>query len=236
MQFSSQMEAQRFLLRMVPKGYHWWLSGIENDKTALVNRNQKYAEFYGCDLAPAQKSYRKKKGLANTLFFSAALPPDQLDGGYIWFLIATDGLGQIRENSKLKDARTNPGRVVWGDYVMYEAPRHRLEGGGTRWSWYLKPDIQKQLDFYVGKLLKESPDQLKAFFEMQCKRPMHHGVRHFLNRIIKRAHQNFCKMYPGKKWIARDPTYPLPLITEFKSYPLQRPKGLGLMRLNQVGP
>lgn len=217
MQFNSQMEAQRFLLRMVPKGYHWWLSGIEADRTALDNRHQKYAEFYGCDLAPARKAYRKKKGLANTHFFSVALPLDQLDGGYIWFLIATDGLGPIRENSKLKDARANAGRLVWNDYVMYEAPRHRLEGGGTRWSWYIQPDVQKQLDYYVGKLLKESPDQLKGFFEMQIKRPLHHGIRHFISRLIKRAHHNFSRMYPDKKWVARDPAHPLPIITEFKA-------------------
>ncbi len=54
-----------------------------------------------------------------------------------------------------------------------------------------------------------------------------HGVRHFISHSIKRANHNFSRLYPEKKWVARDPTYPLPLVTEFKSSPHQRPKGLG---------
>ena len=100
----SQIEAQRFLLKLVPRGYHWWLSGVEKDKAALENRRQKYVEFYGSELSPAKKAYRKKKGLANTHFISVALPINIFEGGFIWFLICTDGAGPIRENIKLKDA------------------------------------------------------------------------------------------------------------------------------------
>lgn len=215
MMFKSQMATQKFLLLMVAKGYHWWTSSIEKDKASLENRREKFAEFYGCDLTPAKKSYRKKKGLANSHFISVPLPNEVHEGGYMWFLIATDGIGPIRENTKLKDANTNPGRIVWGDYVMYAAPRHALEGGGVRWTWYLQPQIQKELDHYVGVLLKTSPADLKAFFEMQCRRPMHHGIRHYLTRLLRRAHHNFTKMYPGKIWTARDPELPLPIIASF---------------------
>ena len=213
----SQIEAQRFLLKLVPRGYHWWLSGVEKAQAALENRRQKYVEFYGSELSPAKKAYRKKKGLANTHFISVALPINIFEGGFIWFLICTDGAGPIRENIKLKDASTNPGRLVWGDYVMYEAPMHRLEGGGMRWSWYLTPTVQKELDHYTGVLLKKSPDDLKDFFEMQLKRPMHHGIRHFLTRLLRRAHQNFMRMYPGRTWTARDPEVPLPILSSYKS-------------------
>jgi len=214
--FKSQIEAQRFLLQMVPKGYHWWIEGRANSKADLENRHQKYAEIYGVDLPPAKRAYQKKKGLAQAHFVAAPLPLEVLDGGYTWFLLATDGLGSIRENSKLKNALTNAGRVVWDDYVMYEAPRHRLEGGGMRWSWYLHPQTQKELDYYVGQLLKTAPHELKAFFESQCRRPMHHGIRHYLSRLLKKAHQNFCRMYPGKPWPARDPLKSLPILNSFR--------------------
>jgi hypothetical protein len=218
MMFKTQMDAQRFLLIMVPKGYHWWVSGIEKDKASLEKLREKYAEFYGCDLSPAKKSYRKKKGLANSHFVSVPLPPEVYDGGYMWFLIATDGLGSIRQNTKLKDANTNPGRIVWGDYVMYCAPRHALEGGGVRWTWYLQPQIQRELDHHVGVLLKTAPAELKAFFDMQCKRPLHHGIRHYLTRLLRRAHQNFMRMYPGRTWTARNPEVPLPILSSYKSF------------------
>jgi len=215
--FQSQMETQRFLLRMVPKGYHWWLSGTAKDKADLDKRREKYAEVYGTGLPPAKRAYQKKKGLAQAHFIAAPLPIEVLDGGYIWFLIATDGLGPIRENSKLKDARINAGRVILDDYIMFEAPRHRMEGGGTRWSWYIKPQVQNELDYYVGQLLKTASGELRAFFEAQCKRPMHHGIRHYLTRLLKKAHQNFGRMYPGKAWPARDPMKPLPILNSFRA-------------------
>jgi hypothetical protein len=215
--FDKQIDAQRFLLQMVPKGYFWWCSGIENNLAALEKRNVRFHEFYGCEFAPSKKSYRKKHGLANTLFFAVKLPPEIQEGGYLWYLLATDGNGTIRENSKLKDSRVNTGRITWGkDYVLYCAPRERREGGGTRWSWYLQPSVQKELDYYVGKLLKSAPFELKGFFESQVRRPMHHGVRHFLSRLLRRAHHNFTRMYPTQKWIARDPSLPLPIITGYR--------------------
>ena len=214
--FKSQIDGQRFVGRMVPSGYHWWVGGVAISISELEKRHDKYREHYGCDLSPAKKSYRKKKGLANTHFIAAPLPRDVMDGGYIWFLLATDGLGPVRENSKLKDACTKPGRIIWGDYVLYDAPRHRLEGGGTRWSWYLKPTVQQELDHYIGVLLKQAPGELNGFLDAQVRRPLHHGVRHYLTRLIRRSHQNYTRMYPGKPWPARNPAIPLPILSSYK--------------------
>lgn len=215
--FEKQSECQRFLLRIVPKDYWWWVSGKVKSLAELEHLHAQFAEFYGCDLSPAKKSYRKLKGLANSNFIAAPLPREICEDGYIWFLIATDGKGPIREHSKLRDARKKSGRIIWDDYIMFEAPRHRLEGGGTRWSWYLLPQVQKELDYHVGQMLKTNPDSLKWFFEAQFRRPMHHGVRHYLARLIKRAYQNFVRMHPGKSWTARDPAIPLPIFSKFQS-------------------
>lgn len=215
--FESQKKAQQFICRIVPRGYWWWLSGIAINKTDLDARHAKYAEHYGCDLSPDKKSYRKRNGLANTHFIACQLPPEKMEGGFIWYLLVTDGAGSVRENLKLQDARINRGRTTWGDdYVLYEATRHRNEGGGVRWSWYMKPERQKELDYYVGQLLKTAPGELNAFFEAQCRRPMHHGIRQYITRLLKRAHQNFTRMYPGKPWQARDPNKPLPIISGYQ--------------------
>ena len=215
--FKKQSDAQRFLLRMVPKGFHWWTSGIATDKAKLDKLSEKYAEHYGTELKPWERSYRKKKGLANAHFVAASLPISECEGGYIWFLVANDGRGMIRENSKLKDARTNAGRITWNDYVMYEAPRHRLEGGGTRWSWYLKVEVQKKIDHHVGQLLKTAPHELSGFLAAQLKRPLHHGIRHWLSRLIKRAHQNFKRMHPDEEWRGWEPVNPLPAFGQYQS-------------------
>ena len=214
--FDSQKKTQQFICRMVPKGYCWWLSGIVASKAELEARHAKYAEHYGTDLSPDRKAYRKRTGLANAHFIACRTPLEVLDGGYFWFLLVTDGAGVVRENMKLMDARTDSGRISWGeDYVLNEATRHRNEGGGTHWSWYLKPQRQRELDNYVGELLKTEPWELRAFFEAQCHRPMHHGIRVYLTRLLARAYQNFGRMYPGKPWPARDPSKPLPIIAGY---------------------
>ncbi len=214
--FTRQSEAQRFLLRIVPKGFHWWVGGVVDSREKLDSLAAKFSEHYGTDLKPHQRSWRKKKGLANAHLVVAPTSKHELEGGYVWFLIASDGGGPIQENSKLKDARTNPGRVVWNDYVLYSDQRHRLEGGGTRWSWHIKPDVQRQLDHHIGQLLKTAPQELAGFLEMQTRRPMHHGIRTWLTRLIRRAHQNWSRMYPGKEWRGWDPSRPLPSFGQYK--------------------
>lgn len=215
--FTTQIQAQQLIARLVATGYCWWLSGIAVNKAELETRHRQYQEHYGCDLAPHAKSYRKKKGLANTQFIACPLPIEVGEGAYRWLLLATDGIGPIRENAKLKDGRVSGQRVQWGDdYVLSLGTRHHKVGGGVHWSWYLQPELQKQLDHYVGQLLDEAPGQLKAFFEGQLHRPMHHGVRNYLTRLLKRAHQNFTRKYPGRPWPARDPNLPLPIITGYK--------------------
>lgn len=215
--FDSQKKTQQFICRMVATGYCWWLAGIAKNKTELDARHAKYVEHYGCDLSPARKHYRKKTGLGNTQFVACATPPEILDGGYYWYLLATDGDGNIRDNTKLMDARTDHGRITWGqDYVLYEGTRPRGMGGGTRWSWYLKAQRQKELESYVGDILKTSPGELRGFFESQLRRPMHHGIRTYLTRLLKHAHHKFTRMYPRQPWPGRDPDKPLPIIAGYQ--------------------
>lgn len=216
--FKSQMLLQSYIGRAVPKGYHWWVSNKVKSKAELDALHEKYAEHFGVDLSPAKRAYRRKLGLANTLFLTAKLPSGELDGGYIYFILATDGEGEIRKYKKLKDAWNNSQRLVFGDYVLHQTSRHRLEGGGLRWSWHVLPSVKDELELYIGECLKTQPGELRAFFEAQLKRPMHHGVRHYMTRLLRRAHHSFSKMYPGKPWPARDPSLKLPWISGFRSH------------------
>ncbi|PIQ24508.1 hypothetical protein COW64_18745 [bacterium (Candidatus Blackallbacteria) CG18_big_fil_WC_8_21_14_2_50_49_26] len=214
---ASQIAAQQYLLRMIPRGYWYWLSGTCSTPDELKKRAEKYAEFYGTNLSPSKRAYRKSKGLASALMVACPLPTEVMEDGYQWFLIATDGDGVIRDNTKLKDARVNAGRIKWGeDYVLYEAARPREHGGGTHWSWFFQPQKQKELDFYIGKLLKQSPEELPNFFAAQLRRPMHSGIRSFMTRLHRRAHQNHVKMYPNREWTGRDPLKPLPILNSYR--------------------
>jgi hypothetical protein len=219
--FSSQIRAQSFIQRMVAKGeYQYWMSGIVNSKAELDAKHKIFAEAFGTDLSPSAKLYRrKKKGLANTTWVSAPLPVFENEGGYIYFLLATDGIGEIRKNSKLQDAWSQSQRLTWGDYVLFPAARHRLQGGGVRWSWYIKKEKQRVLEFYCHRcVLDKNSFELRSFFEDDLlRRPLHHGVRDFVKRLLKHSHHDWMKLWPGFKWPARDPNLPLPFINGFKS-------------------
>lgn len=216
--FKSQILLQSYIGRSVPRGYRWWATNKVKSKAELDALHAKYDEIFGVDFSPAKRAYRRKQGLANTIFLSAKLPSGELDGGYVYFLLATDGKGEIRKYKNLRDAWNDKQRLVFGDYVLHQTSRHRLEGGGLRWSWHVLPSIKKELEYYIGECLKKNPLELRAFFEAQLRRPLHHGVRHYMTRLLRRTHQSFSKMYPGKAWPARDPALALPFINGFKSH------------------
>jgi len=208
----TQVACQQYLLRMIPRGYVWWTSGVCSSED-LDSRSSKYEEHYGTKLNSARCYYRKTKGLANAKLVAVK----QIDGNFIWFLIATDGLGLIRENKKLLDTRTNSGRIKWGeDYVLYEAVRPRVHGGGKHWSWFVQPKKQKEIEHYIGYLIKNEPEKMKYYIEMQCRRPMHSGIRSFLTRIIRRTAKNWSAVHPRRPWQARDPATPLPILNSFR--------------------
>lgn len=220
--YSTQIRCQSAIQRFVAKGYRYYLMGKLTSKAELDALHDKYKEHFGTDLSPSKKHYKKKCGLPTAVWVSAPLPTGELEGGYIWFLLLT-GLNWIKDGEcysparVAKDAWDNNQRLVYGDYVLHLAPRHRLQGGGLRWSWYIIPKVQKELEHYISYCLKQAPNELGPFFEMQLRRTLHHGVRHYLSRLLRRAYQSFSKMHPGKKWPARDPNLPLPFINGFKS-------------------
>ena len=210
---ASQIAAQQYLLRLVPRGYHWWTSGVCS-RADLDSRSLKYDEHYGTSLNRSQCSYRKSKGLANAKLVAVEL----VSGEYLWFLLATDGLGPIRDNKKLLDARTNDGRIKWGnDYVLYEADRPKEHGGGKHWSWFFQPQTQKEIDHYIGVLIKKEPENMAFFIEQLCRRPMHSGIRSFVGRTIRRATKNWAAVHPARPWPGRDPLKPLPILNAFRS-------------------
>lgn len=216
---TSQIAAQQYLLRMVPRGYHWWTSGVCS-RADLELRSKKYDEHYGASLNRAQCSYRKLKGLANSKLVAVEL----VSGEFLWFLLATDGLGPIRDNTKLLDARTNNGRIKWGsEYVLFEAKRLKIHGGGTHWSWFFQPKTQSEIQHYIGVLIKEEPENMRFFIEQLCRRPMHSGVRSFIGKTIRLAAKNWAAVHPGRPWSARDPMKPLPILDSFR--PSQQQSG-----------
>lgn len=210
---ATQIACQQYISRLVPRGYHWWTSGICS-RADLESRSEKYDEHYGTSLNQAKCHYRKSKGLANAKLVAIEL----VSGEFLWFLLATDGLGPIRDNTKLLDARENSGRIKWGDdYVFFEAIRPKIHGGGKHWSWFFQPQKQKEIEHYIDVLVKQEPENMKFFIDQLCNRPMHSGVRSFCAKAIRRAAKTWANVHPKRPWPGRDPLKSLPILNSFRS-------------------
>ncbi len=210
--FDSQLQFQQDMLRMVPRGYFFHTSGVSKSRDKLMTLAGKFEENYGTALDRSERQYRRKKELANTLFSAIKMP----DGTYIWYLLATDGLGPIR-NEPLKDARSTTGtdRIMWGDsYMMAVATKPRDAGGGTYWSWWLQPRKLGILEQHSIYLIKEDPAEIPSFWTSQKRRPMHAGIRSQLTRLLKSNIKLWSACHPGREWPGPKP--PLSAITGYR--------------------
>jgi len=209
-QFETQFKALQWVLRQLPRGYHYWQ--VKDVSEARLNELAAlWAEHYGTDLVPRHRTYRKSKGLAAACAASSPLP----QGGHRCILLAGDGVGPIRENRKLRDGRNKSTRPTWGDYVLHEATRPKEMGGGLHWSWYLTPRVQSQIESYLVTLIKTGkPDAVAGFWHSCLQRPLFAGVRSALTRILRSNQKLWSACWPGKPWPG--PIAPLPAVPGFR--------------------
>lgn len=202
--FTSQTEAQRLLAKHV-SAYPLWTSGeMSGAKWPAVV--QKFNSLYETDISPAARQWRKKRGQCCAHLIAAALPDQRVR----WALIVTEaGGGPVKAREKLSDARRD--RIVWGDYILIHATRPREAGGGSRWTWFLLPKIEKQEADYVTGLAQSAgrerrPDRLANYLEQSLlRRPMHSGVRQQIAKMLRRAQKVWAKHAGGMQWPGPDP-------------------------------
>lgn len=211
---ASEFQVQQQLLKLVPNGFPYFLTGECKTVERLEELASKFEEHYGTNLSAPQRAYRKTKGLGNCHAYSAWC---EGDGVFRWFLIASEGANPIFDaHSKLGDARKSDSRITWGkEYVMFPVTRPKQHGGGQHWTWFIQRETQREIDLLVGKSLKQGPWQLPLFLETLLHRPMHSGIRSQINRVIHRAHKSFCQMHPTLEWKGPTPEKKLPVVAGF---------------------
>ena len=114
----------------VAHGYYFWTSGeVSADKA--MNLAQKFYARYAIGDNANQRAWRKRKGEANAAFF---LYPKRDSHGFHWWLLATEGDGEIKKRETLNDTRRQGERLQWnGEYelaLMTKKQRHK-----PSWSW-----------------------------------------------------------------------------------------------------
>jgi hypothetical protein len=218
--YETQIEAQRAISRLI-SSHSLWISGeIESDKWSRFV--EKMAQRYEVDLSPAARQWRKKKGDCSTHLIGAALPFSEARGARLrWVMLVTEaGTGAIKDQESLADARHT--RLVWGDYVLMFMTRPRQHGGGSRWTWCLLPQIERQEANYLHGLAQAAGQsregaRLDAFIRQSLiRRPMHSGVRTQIAKMLRRAQKIWDQHSHGAVWPSVDPSR-LPILSSYRS-------------------
>lgn len=207
--YPTQIEAQRAISRLI-SAYPLWTTGeIAADKwPAFVT---KLAARDAIDLSPAARQWRKRRGECSAHLIGAHLPLGESTVERLrWVLLVTEGgRGAVKEQERLRDARTD--RLVWGDYVLLYLTRPRAHGGGSRWTWCLRPQIERQEANYLHALAQAAGRardgrRLDAYVRQSLlRRPLHSGVRTQVAKMLRRAQTLWARHSDGAPWPSVDP-------------------------------
>lgn len=212
--YDTQIACQQYLLKVVPRGYFFWTTGVVATREKLDRLAVRFSENYGTRLSAAERFWRKGKGLANALVVAAPLEGEN----WRFYLVATEGNGVVwtDEGERLKNARVTTTPVIWGkDYYMHQARRVREHGGGLHWSWWIQPELNNKLEKYLLHLAKEgNAGELETQHRLLRRRPLHSGIRSQVSNIERRSRRVWEKCWPGRPWPGSDE--PLPIVAGFK--------------------
>ena len=119
------------------RGYGRYISGTIGHKKAL-KLVQKFQEKYHTDLNENQRVYRKKKGLANTKLI---MYPKANSNEFLWWLLVTEGKGEVEKLEALKGVTEARTRLQWfDDYEMVKILRDGRAKPNITWrmtkQWY----------------------------------------------------------------------------------------------------
>ena len=151
---------QQVAVSYLRHGYLWYVTGripSAKDEEAV---DRKLVEKYGIDLTERQRSYRKKRGLANMQYIRYA----------DWFvLLATEGHHPFKqqEGDQIRDCRRHPIKFE-GYSISYRRSGLTPVGGGQP-KWHacvrIDPQTYKQLKaYFLDRACHRSTENLTADF------------------------------------------------------------------------
>ncbi|HEY9758898.1 MAG TPA: hypothetical protein V6C97_27260, partial [Oculatellaceae cyanobacterium] len=116
--------------QVVAWGYRWYTSG-----TVPASKAQKlaakFAELYRVDATESQRRYAKKQGKANAFLF---LYPRKGTDEFLWWLLATDGEGEVHQRERLRLATEAGSRLRWNDdYELIVMTREGQPKASVTW-------------------------------------------------------------------------------------------------------
>ena len=118
--FTKKTVVMQRIQQYTARGYCWHIQGSIPAHKAL-NLVAKFDQMYCIGRNDNQRSYAKKKGKANAVLFLYPVNPLE---GLRWWLLATDGLGDIHTCERLIHITAAKERLHWNqDYELVMLPR-----------------------------------------------------------------------------------------------------------------
>lgn len=154
---NSQAAALRYILECVENGYFHYVRGSLS-ASKVDGFAEKMAELYPILATRGARQWAKSKGKANVrlVIFPAIEDPTM----FHYFILATDGTGEIHEREQLSDAR-NPSRRLqfWKLYDKGYAPAYELVGRPVkgrkvtthRWTWVMSAFLFAKMAEWLAK-------------------------------------------------------------------------------------
>jgi len=174
---------QQHIVKMADAGYTFWTSGYCRPHK-LQDLVEKFSEKYGIHLTRSQRTYRKKKGLANAHMMAVY----ESSANCFWILLVTPGIGIVHNEEKLRDSKKAGEHIVVNDVHLQRLTRPRMHGGGEHWTWLLLESKFNELQNQATKDARHAqPETIRLFWKQQFGRTMHSGVRTQLKQILRRA-------------------------------------------------
>lgn len=193
--------ALRYVLECVENGYHHHTHGrVPAEKVeSFVAR---MSSNYSVHATRGARAWARKKGLASTRLVMYPLTDES--GDWLFFMVATDGVGPVHDEQSLGDARKPGERVQWCEqykdgsvrpqYELVGRPVRSRTGSTHRWTWAMTPAcfavMKDWIDVGAQRVRSsgdKDPTRLVAAVDALRKMPGFRGVREQKRRLILEA-------------------------------------------------
>ena len=198
---ASQLAAMTLVSQLFESGHRHWLSGTIKPER-LQKLVEKFDTWYGVTQRPDQRRARKKKGIANAWMICWPVTISEVH----FYLLRSAGTFPLVPGDQFMDGQIDGQRIQFGE-EYYLRPANVLntedEEMVKRITWFLKEERRKSIDDYACGLAQHGTRQaIYLHWDLMQRRPMFHGIRQQLNKILRRSIAVWARHHPNQTWPA----------------------------------
>tara|TARA_R110001592_G_scaffold360416_1_gene668747 strand:+ start:95 stop:826 length:732 start_codon:yes stop_codon:yes gene_type:complete len=163
------------------RGYIYYTSG-EIPLRKATNLANKFAVLYEIDANENRRSYKKRKGEANGFLY---LFPKKNSDNFHWWLMATEGTGDIHNSEKLIKIFDKHNRLNWNnDYELLLVPKIN---GKHSISWRMTRKCYQEWNDRIRKSIRQryNDDKAKQAIWSLSRAPGFSGIREQVKNLYK---------------------------------------------------